>query len=278
MPDLNTQNVPVNEFGTQVQSTGLPTDELNKHGQEPTLADILAAIQQKHPSAAPSSTTAVPSSASDQTPAVEPEDPLKAVGTSEINTGNKALDVAVSSFIRSTGASDADLERATKNALEYGDPALIDEAFLRERFKDRWEEAKQIAEAVVEQTGVERQRLVESVYATAGDKAQWDSALAVYKQHAQPGLQKAVQLMFDSNDATSIKQAAELVVEFAKNSGVIPSVGGRVVAGAGSVDAGGLSAAEFQAAMSKLNQSSRTYHQDYNKLIELRRLGRNLGK
>ena len=273
MSDALTPNVPTNEFGTAIQS-GLPDPGLNKQGAEPTLADILAAIQVKHP--VPTGDAAVPPVPNAQVPAADPVDPLKV--DDKINTGNKALDVAVNSFIRSTGASDGDLERATKNALAYGDVSLIDEAFLKERFKDRWEEAKQIAEAVVEQTGVERQKLVDSVYATAGDKAQWDASLAVYKQHAAPGLQKAIQMMFDSGDSVSVKEAAALVVDFAKNSGVIPAAGGRVVAGAGTVDAGGISAAQLQAAVGKLNQSSRTYHADYAKLIEMRRVGRSLGK
>lgn len=276
MPDALTPNVQTNEFGTAVQA-GLPDPGLNKQGAEPTLAEILAAVQAKHPVPV-AADPAVPPAPNAQTPAESAADPLKPAVTDEINTGNKALDVAVSSFIRSTGATDADLQRATKNALEYGDPALIDDAFLQERFKDRWEEAKQIAEAVIEQSGIERQKLVDAVYATAGDKSQWDASLAVYKQHAQPGLQKAIQMMFDSGDAASIKEAAALVVDFAKNSGVIPSAGGRVVAGAGAADAAGLSAKEMQSAMQKLNPSSRTYRDDYNKLIEMRRIGRSLGK
>jgi hypothetical protein len=274
MPDALNPGVQTNEFGTPLVTTGLPDTELNKQGQEPTLADILAAVQAKHP--APTADPAVPSAPNVQTPAEPAADPLKPA--TDINTGNKALDVAVSSFVRSTGASDEDLQRATKNALEYGDAALIDDAFLKERFKDRWEEAKQIAEAVVEQTGIERQKLVDAVYSTAGDKQKWDASLAVYKQHAQPGLQKAIQMMFDSGDAASVKEAAALVVDFAKNSGVIPAVGGRVVAGSGAADAAGLSAKELQLAMSKLNSSSRDYAQNYAKLLELRRIGRSLGK
>ncbi|QHJ82066.1 MAG: hypothetical protein [Caudoviricetes sp.] len=268
-------NTQVNEFGTVKQDLGLPDANLHQQGAEPTLAEILAAIQGKQ-TVQPA---AVPSADISSTPAADVvKDALGTPAKDEINTGNKALDVAVSSFIRSTGASDEDLQRATANALAYNDPALIDDAFLKERFKDRWEEAKQIAEAVLEQTGVERQKLVDSVYAVAGDKAGWDASLAVYKQHAAPGLQKAIQMMFDSNDAASIKEAAALVVDFAKGSGVLPAAGGRVVAAAGVVDAGGLSAAELKAAMNKLNPSSRTYATDYAKLIELRRVGRDLGK
>lgn len=267
---------PTNEFGsTPVQ--GLPTDQLNQQGASPTLADILAEIQKKHP-VPDASTPAVPPVPNAQTPAVDEADPLKPAVSDAINTGNKALDVAVSSFIRSTGASDADLQRAIKGAMEYGDPSLIDDAFLAERFKDRAGEARQIAEAVLEQSGIERDRLVQAVYAQAGDKGKWDASLAVYKQHAAPGLQKAIQMMFDSGDSTSIKEAAALVVDFAKSSGVLAVTNGRVTAGAGEAGADGLSASELQAAVGKLNQSSRTYRADYEKLIEMRRVGRNLGK
>lgn len=272
----DTPNAPaVNEFGSTVIS-GMPADTLNQQGESPTLADILAAVQKKHP--VPVETEAVPPIANAQVPAEAETDPLKPAVSDEINTGNKALDVAVSSFIRSTGASDTDLQRAIKGAMEYGDPNLIDDAFLAERFKDRAGEARQIAEAVLEQSGIERQRVVDSVYSVAGDKGKWDASLAVYKQHAAPGLQKAIQLMFDSGDAASIKEAASLVVDYAKNSGVIPAIGERVTANSGVAEAAGLSAAELQAATGKLNQSSRTYRADYAKLIELRRIGRSLGK
>lgn len=269
--------VQTNEFGT-TPVQGMPPADLNQQGAEVSLADILAAIQKKHP-VSEETTEAVPTVQNAQTPAdVDTSDPLKPAVTDEINTGNKALDVAVSSFIRSTGASDTDLQRAIKSAMEYGDPSLIDDAFLAERFKDRAGEARQIAEAVLEQSSIERTRLVEAVYAQAGDKGKWDASLAVYKQHAAPGLQKAIQMMFDSGDATSVKEAAALVVDFAKNSGVLADVGGRVTAGSGVAEAAGLSAADLKAAIGKLNQSSRTYRDDYNKLIEMRRVGRSLGK
>lgn len=265
---------PVNEFGS-TQVAGMPAADLNQQGAEPTLADILSAIQKRHPT--PEASPAVPETPNVSLPAGE-ADPLKPAPSEDIDTGNKALDVAVSSFIRSTGAADADLQRAMKNALEYGDPSLIDDAFLAERFKDRAGEARQIAEAVLEQAGIERTRLVEAVYAQAGDKGKWDASLAVYKQHAAPGLQKAIQMMFNSGDASSVKEAAALVVDFAAKSGVLSTTNGRVTGGSGVAEAAGISAAELQAAANKLNPSSRTYRADYNKLIELRRLGRSLGK
>jgi hypothetical protein len=273
MSDTTNPGQTINEFGSKVDAAATDTG-LNEQGKVTTLDDILAAVRggkvvEKAPD--PVADAAAAAAADDKT------DPVKDA-TGEFNTGNKALDIAVSTFARSTGASDTDFQRACQNALDYNDPALIDKAFLTERFKDRAEDALALAQAVIEQAGIEKQRLVESVYSLAGDEAKWKESLSVYKQHAPAGLQKALSMMFNSGDAASVKEAAQLVVDFAKGSGVVPAATGRFTAGAGFADSAGLSATEFQAAVGKLNQSSRTYNADYNKLIEMRRIGKQLNK
>lgn len=274
MSEVN--NPGANEFGTVIQPNSQQNgSELNKTGDTTTLADILAAIRGTRVPDAPAvkeEETAPPA------PADKPAtgDPLV---DADIDTGSKALDIAVRSFITSTGASQADIERATAKAIEYGDPNLIDRAFLRERFGDRADEATAIAEAVLEQADTQRAAVVQSVYAVAGGKEGWDKALSVYKENAPKGLQKAIQLMFDSGDNSAVTEAATLVVEFANNSGlVVKGAGSRQVAGSGTQESQGLSAGEFKAAMSKLNQSSRSYREDYARLIELRSIGKQLGK
>lgn len=270
MTDTTTAQT-VNEFGSKVDQGAVDTG-LNAQGKETTLDDILAAIRGKD---IQKPADPVADAVAAGTP--DPKDPVADV-PGEFNTGNKALDVAVSTFVRSTGCTDADMQRACQNAIAYGDPALIDKEFIKERFKERAADAIAIAEAVIEQAGIEKQRQIDAVYALAGDEDKWKQALSVYKQHAPAGLQKALAMMFDSGDAASIKEAAQMVVDFAKGSGVIPMAPGRFTAGSGPADSAGLSAAEFQAAMSKLNQSSRTYNADYNKLIEMRRIGKQLNK
>lgn len=274
----------VNEFGTVVTPTPgeLP---INKQGTEPTLQDILDAVRGKSvDSSAPvqgqrqiDTTPQAQAKVGDEASTTPDVDPLAGSGE-VIDTGNKALDVAVRSFIKSTGATDADIQRACKNAIEYGDAALIDDAFLQERFKDRAGDARAIVEAVLEQSQQNRTSLISSVYEAAGGEESWKASLAVYKQHAPAGLQKALKLMFDSGDAASVKEAAALVVDFAKGSGVIPKVGTRQQAGASVAEASGLSKAEFQTALGKLNPSSRSYRDDYNKLVELRRVGQQIGR
>lgn len=283
MSNANPNPAASNEFGTVVQTVGVGDNELNQQGKEVSLADILAEIRGKN-----LEKPAVEARTIDTTPGVQAkigDEPAAAVdidplgGTGEpVNTGNRALDVAVNSFIKSTGASDADIQRACKNAIEYGDPALIDDAFLKERFKEKADDARAIVEAVLEQAQIEKTKLIDAVHTAAGGEAQWAESLAAYKQHAPAGLQKALKLMFESGDAGSVKEAAAMVVEFAKGSGVLTSAGTRQVAGSGTQDSQGLSKAEFQQAMSKLNTSSRTYTADYNRLIEMRRVGSSLGK
>lgn len=268
----NTQTTQVvNEFGKVVDQNVESTSTLNTQGKETTLEEVLAAVRGMSNSKTDKD-QAAPAPTKDDS-----SDPVKD-SKQEFNTGNKALDVAVSSFVRSTGATDADLQRATKAALEYGDAALLDRAFLTERFKDRAAEAIAIAEAVIEQSSIERQKTVDSVYAIAGGEESWKTALGVYKQHAPAGLQKALTMMFNSGDAASVKEAAQMVVEFAQGSGALVKPGSRQVASSGSADAQGLSAEEFKQARQKLNMSSRNYVADYNRLFELRRIGKSLGK
>lgn len=272
-----------NEFGTVVQPNAEPQN-LNQQGKETTLDDILAAIQAREgkeagvpPAGGPAVKPPVDmfgaAGKEDQAPQ-RAGDPVQAA---DIDTGSKALDIAVRSFMKSTGATDADIQRATAKAIEYGDANLIDKAFLAEKFGDRAEEAAHIAEAVLEQMQAGRERLVQDVYAQAGGKEAWDQSLAVYKQHAPAGLQKVIKAMFDSGDATAVKEAAGLVAEFAKNSGAIPVTGQRVQS-SGAAVSHGLSADEFKQAVNKLNPSSRTYHADYTKLIDMRRAGKQAGR
>jgi len=271
-----------NEFGTVVQPNA-EQQNLNQQGTETTLDDILAAIQAREgkeakvpPTGGPAVKPPVdlfrPGSGESQQDA--PSDP---VATADIDTGSKALDIAVKSFLKSTGATDADIQRATAKAIEYGNADLIDRVFLAEKFGDRADEAANIAEAVLEQMQVGRERLVQDVYAQAGGKEAWDQSLAVYKQHAPAGLQKVLKTMFDSGDPAAVKEAAGLVAEFAKHSGAL-TVSGQRVQGSGAAASHGLTADEFKQAVTKLNPSSRTYHADYSKLIDMRRAGKQAGR
>lgn len=252
---------------------------LNVLGSNPTLDEIIKSVrgegfvpteipQEEEPKEVPTQ-----EEQQEQAPEEAPPPDL-----AEMKTGDPLLDVAISTFINVTGASSEDIQRAVFKAIEHGDISLIDEEFIRERFGDKADHALQLSQAVVQHTVRRTQAVITDVYTVAGGKEQWEAAVGVFKQHASKGLTAAVVEMLNSGDSKAVKEAAELVLSYSKNSGVLPIVTPKVRGNAAPTQAQGLSAKEFQQAIHKLNPNSRTYTDDYNKLIQLRALGRSLNK
>ena len=279
---VNTPPVQNPARGDYLNATaGQQAGQVNTQGSTATLDDILAAVRGQGGPASQQQQAQQP------VPPVQPVQPVQAepeptldvkVDVTNINTGSPALDVAVETFLSTTGATNADIDRAVSKAIEYGDPGLIDEAFIKERFGDKAANALKLAKAVVQQTSDQANTIISSVYEVAGSKEQWDSAIDVFKRTASPGLVSAAKAMFDSGNAKTTKEAAELVLNFNKTSGVLPVVNPRVQASSSQAASQGLSAAELKAAVHKLNPNSRTYKQDYATLIQMRSLGQSLGK
>ena len=194
-------------------------------------------------------------------------------------TGNKALDIAVSAFVSATGTSEEDISKAMEAAYEAGDAKYIDKEFLKSRFGDKADQAIALAEAVFEADSQAQKDLLDSVYSTAGGKEQFDACSALFREHAKPAMRAVVKNMLDSGDPEAVREAASLIAEFGKQSGVlVEKAGSRQIAAAGVVPGQGLSAQEFQAARQQLNPMSRSYRDDLAKLIDMRRLGKQLGK
>lgn len=207
-----------------------------------------------------------------------PVDPVSTDGAYK-PTGNAVLDVAVETFIAMTGATESDINRALQYAVEAGgDARLIDKAFLKERFGDNAERAQKLAEAVLQQNQTQAAGILQAVYDTAGGEDNFKTAAELFRTNAKPGMVKVVKQMLDSGDADTVKEAASLIVEFGKQSGALVKPGQRQVATSGFNAAAGISAEEFTQARQKLDQYSRTYHQDYARLMDLRRIGKQLGK
>lgn len=194
-------------------------------------------------------------------------------------TGNKALDIAVSAFVSATGTSEEDISKAMEAAYEAGDAKYIDKEFLKSRFGDKADQAIALAEAVFEADSQAQKDLLDSVYSTAGGKEQFDACSALFREHAKPGMRAVVKSMLDSGNPDAVREAASLIAEFGKQSGaMVEKDGSRQVAAAGVVPGQGLSAQDFQAARQQLNPMSRSYRDDLSKLIDMRRLGKQLGK
>ena len=194
-------------------------------------------------------------------------------------TGNKALDIAVSAFVSATGTSEEDISKAMEAAYEAGDAKYIDKEFLKSRFGDKADQAIALAEAVFEADSQAQKDLLDSVYSTAGGKEQFDACSALFREHAKPAMRAVVKNMLDSGDPEAVREAASLIAEFGKQSGaMVEKDGSRQIAAAGVVPGQGLSAQDFQAARQQLNPMSRSYRDDLAKLIDMRRLGKQLGK
>ena len=197
-------------------------------------------------------------------------------------TGNTQLDIAIDSFARLTGATQQDIERATKSAVSYGDPALVDEAFLRERFGANADVAIKLAKEAVQDSVSQSQAAIATVHAAAGGQANWDSAVAVFNEKAAPTLKSAVKLMMNSGD---VKGGTELLLGYVKDSGLLPNVNPLLTTGGTNLGVStGLGAGDFKTKMADLskragNRSLETgpFAAEYNQLLAGRQAGRKLG-
>lgn len=171
-----------------------------------------------------------------------------------------------------------DMERAIGKALTYGDAALIDLAYIQEKGGANATQLSTLASAIVQRVQTQAAESTNAVYQTAGDKAQWDAAAAVFNTQAPQHLKMVISQMLDSGNTEAIKAAAKSVVEYVKQNGLVVNPAQMIHAGASSAGAAqALSKAQFQEAMFKLDQNSRTYSQDRADLFARRQLGKQLG-
>lgn len=258
-----------------------PSETLGDHGSK--LDQILAALQKGDGKGAADvvdgvrNEQAVP--AKEDKPAVKTDDKPSSEVVQVEPTGNKALDIAVKTFVSITGTTEADVAKAMELAYATGDAEKIDVAFLRERYGDKADQAIALVQAVFEADVSAKDNLLKDVYSTAGGEEQFKRCVDLFKQGAKPALQAVVRNMLDSGDTEAVKQAASLIAEYGKESGAfVEKQGGRLNAQSGVVAGQGLSRDEFNAARQQLNPMSRSYRQDFDKLIQLRQLGKAAGK
>lgn len=256
----------------------LPQDKLNPQGSK--LDQILELVRQGRGKEAGE---VVDAAAQERAAAKANPEEAKAEDKSDVpelrSTGNKALDIAVSTFVSVTGTSEEDISKAMEAAYEAGDVKYIDKEFLKTRYGDKADQAIALAEAVFEADTQAQQTLLDSVYSAAGGKEQFDVCSALFKEHAKPAMRAVVKNMLDSGDPEAVREAASLIAEFGKQSGaLVEKEGSRQLAAAGVVPGQGLTAQEFHDARHALNPLSKTYHDDMARLMDLRRLGKQTGK
>lgn len=197
----------------------------------------------------------------------------------KVSTGNKALDIAVSAFVSATGTTEADITKAMEGAYEAGDAKYIDKEFLKQRFGDKADQAIALAEAVYEADTIAQQSLLSDVFSTAGGEEQFKACAEIFKAHSKPAMRSVVKSMLDSGNPEAVREAASLIAEFGKQSGAFVQRDGTRLGGtSGALPEQGLSMGEFTKARQELNPMSRSYRADLEKLITLRRMGKQLNK
>lgn len=178
------------------------------------------------------------------------------------------------------GLSADDLARVMANAKAYGDPALLDVAFLQEKAGDKAAMLLPLLQQQIAQEQAATQQKIADVYAMAGSKEAWDSQVGIFNAKAPDTLRNTVAFLFDNGQD---KGAAELLLSFVKSAGLAPA-GYTGTPGVAAPAANGFTREQFQAAMQELQKSvgnrsleSPDVYPKYQALLERRALGRSMG-
>lgn len=190
-----------------------------------------------------------------------------------------AADSLLSSLTQTftTLGAGVDINRAIGNALTLSNPALIDKAYLQEKGGSNAAALVALAESIVGRVQDQTKAAEAAVYKAAGDKASWDAAAAAFNQKAPAHLKAVVAKLLESGNPESIGSGAQYVLDYARQQGLVPQQAGLVQTGAGVPGAQGLSKAQFQAELFKLDKRSPTFEADRGALFAKRQVGKQLG-
>lgn len=195
-------------------------------------------------------------------------------------TGNAVLDAGIKMMQQTAGLNANDVNRILSQAFERGDASLVDTAYIKERFGEHAGYVEQLAKAYIEHTTEQTQSTVKAVYELAGGEGAWGLHNETFQQHAPKHLQAAAKALAEAGDFT---QAASLIVDFSKSTGLVP-VAGQHIQGGGAVANGALTAAGFKDELAKLRSTvgnrsleSGAPKAQYDALVRRRQAGRQAG-
>lgn len=176
-------------------------------------------------------------------------------------------------------AKGIDLDRVMQRALQHGDPSLIDFAYLREAAGEQAPQLQALAQNIVRAVQAKADEVERGVYAEVGGEEIWHASVAAFNKSAPHELRVTVKQMLDSQNEQFIKAGAKIVAQFGQQSGAVPqpaNLMGSTSAGA-SFNQHGLSKADFQAELRKLNQNAPNYEQQREALFVRRAAGKRAG-
>ena len=195
----------------------------------------------------------------------------------DVNQINDPIIKSMATVLQTAG-KDLDLDRVLGKALAFGDPALVDLAYLRDAGGPQAAQLAEIAKGIVQAVNAKAEAVTNEVYSSVGGEAVWHSSVAAFNQSAPHELKVTVAQMLDSTNENFIKAGAKIVAEFGRNSGLIPQQGAPLLNSASAgVQGQGLTREQFQAELRKIDQNSPGFEQAREALFARRALGKRSG-
>lgn len=195
----------------------------------------------------------------------------------DVNQINDPIIKSMATVLQTAG-KDLDLDRVLGKALSFGDPALVDVAYLRDAGGPQAAQLAEIAKGIVQAVNAKAEAVTNEVYASVGGEAVWHSSVAAFNQSAPHELKVTVAQMLDSTNENFIKAGAKIVAEFGRNSGLIPKQGAPLLNSASAgVQGQGLTREQFQAELRKIDSNSPGFEQAREALFARRALGKRSG-
>ena len=244
-------------------------------GQQPAdLTNVVALLQAALAGQQPANTQAP---AQPQADAVRPHWMQSSANEFDVNQINDPIIKSMATVLQTAG-KDLDLDRVLGKALAFGDPALVDLAYLRDAGGPQAAQLAEIAKGIVQAVNAKAEAVTSEVYSSVGGEAVWHSSVAAFNQSAPHELKVTVAQMLDSTNENFIKAGAKIVAEFGRNSGLIPQQGAPLLNSASAgVQGQGLTREQFQAELRKIDSNSPGFEQAREALFARRALGKRSG-
>ena len=195
----------------------------------------------------------------------------------DVNQINDPIIKSMATVLQTAG-KDLDLDRVLGKALAFGDPALVDLAYLRDAGGPQAAQLAEIAKGIVQAVNAKAEAVTNEVYNSVGGEAVWYSSVAAFNQSAPHELKVTVAQMLDSTNENFIKAGAKIVAEFGRSSGLIPQQGAPLLNSASAgVQGQGLTREQFQVELRKIDSNSPGFEQAREALFARRALGKRSG-
>lgn len=208
-------------------------------------------------------------------PAPAPAAPVQTFALPNDGGEDPALKAMTNAFL--SMGSGIDLERAIGKALQFGNPALIDTAYITEKGGSQSGVLNELGKQIVEQVQRSAAAATSAAHSAAGSKEAWDAAAVGFNANAPQHLKTVVRTMLESGDSATVAAAAKTVVDFVRQGGIVATPAGLVQHGTATGAANALDKAGFQAELRKLNARSSTFEADRAALFARRSAGRASG-